>query len=96
MDEKIAAIRSALTDAFPEVVVEYQLTDSLHKFRVNLPRMTHWLFVSPETMDDNSLDALAELLETYQVIEDMQKAKGTSKFLLVRDGFNQVGQDFPK
>ncbi len=96
MDEKVAAINAALNDAFPEVEVEYQFTDELHKFRVNLPTMTHWLYVSPETVDDNNLDALVELLETYRVIEDMKEAKGTSKFLLVRDGFNQVDQNFPK
>ena len=96
MDEKITAISTALTDAFSDVELEYELTDDLHKFRVNLPDMTHWLYVSPETMDDNNLDALVELLETYRVIEDMKEAKGTSKFLLRRDRFDRVDQDFPK
>lgn len=96
MDEKIAAISTALTDAFPEVEVEYRFADELHKFRVNLPKMTHWLYVIPETIDDNDLNSLVELLETYRVIEDMKEAKGTSKFLLVRDGFSRAGRDFPK
>ena len=96
MDDKIAAISSALTDAFQEVDLEYQFTDDFHKFRANLPGMTHWLYVSPETMDDNNLDSLVELLETYRVIEDMKEAKGSSKFLLIRDAFNKVDSNFPK
>ncbi len=54
MDDKIAAISTALTDAFSEVSLEYQFTDDLHKFRVNLPEMTHWLYVSPETIGCSS------------------------------------------
>jgi|GEM_PF-6254434 len=91
MKEKLEAINNELLKSFPNAKIEYRYFDDMHKFRLDFEHHTQWLYLGRETVEDNTIIELLNLLDIYQVIKAFKNNPRSKKILLTR----QVASELP-
>jgi hypothetical protein len=97
MNEKIEQILAQLRKGFPGKPIHYQSTVNIHIFRIVTPKLTHWLYVSQEFIEDNEKEIILNLFNSaYKIIDMFKMAKSSKRLLLTNDGVKEVNEDYRK
>lgn len=97
MNEKIELVLAQLRKGFPGQKIHYQSADDTHKFRIETPMLTHWLYISQEFIEDNENVIILNLINgAYKIVDMFKRAKSSKRLLLTNDGLKEVNEDFCK
>ena len=96
MEEKITAIKSQIVRGMPGNSIEYQYSDSLHKFKIRRNETTHWLYVSEEVIEDSPPVVLINYINIYHIADTLNNSENSKWLFLESNGIREVNESFAK
>jgi hypothetical protein len=93
MDPKAQALQNELERAVGGAAIEYQYSNDLHKFRLDVDP-PHWLYVGRDFLDDHTADELIHALVHWQVSEALLASPNSRWLFLSEGGVRDVDAEF--
>ena len=96
MDDKIEAILNKLKSEFSGENVTYQFVNEFHKFRIEEERLTYWLYIDRDFVEDSDKNDLVEMINTYRIIDKFKDSQKSIWLYLYDTGVREVDENFTK
>ena len=96
MEDKIEAILNILKNDFSGGNVTYHFANEYHKFRIEEAKLTYWLYMDRDFVDDSDKIGLVEMISTYRIIDEFKSSQKSLWLYLHDSGVREVDEHFTK